>query len=108
MNGCLIANSAIQTGREHFLIAAHVKRLVDKNQDLFSERIERGKKENDVPVELDSRATAAYVNGLLQAMALAARVQQSPEAISAIASMGTLTLSILLCGNCTLPTVSAK
>lgn len=96
MKGCLIANSAIYACREHEAIARRVQALLAKNEDMICARVERGKREGDVRADIDCRKLAAYVNGLIQAMAVSARAGQSPGSVRAIAETGVQALALLL------------
>jgi hypothetical protein len=66
--------------------------LVTKNELLFFERLQQGKKSGDVGRSVDSREMAIYINGLIHSMASIGRTTQLPAAVRAIARVGNASL----------------
>jgi TetR/AcrR family transcriptional regulator, copper-responsive repressor len=92
LRGCLIVNSGLLVHRVDSPIADRIRMLVTKNELLFFERLQQGKKSGDVGRSVDSREMAIYINGLIHSMASIGRTTQLPAAVRAIARVGNASL----------------
>lgn len=83
--GCLFCNAATEVAPHDEFIAAAIREKYNELAGLFQNALENAKEKGEVRPELDARATAFYLVGVLQALAVMARVgvnrKQSTEFI---------------------------
>ena len=72
--GCMFCNTATEVAPHDDFIAAAVREMYADLAKLFQNALENAKKKGEVRSELDPEATAFYLVGVLQALAVMVRV----------------------------------
>ena len=82
--GCLTANAAVEVDEKHEKIGNTVRELRSKMVDLYKDRLERAKKDGQVPDNTDTEATAQFLKCCLDGMAIHARGHKDLRSIGQI------------------------
>ncbi|GAA1687377.1 TetR/AcrR family transcriptional regulator [Glycomyces endophyticus] len=76
--GCLAANTALELGGRDPEATDAVRRMTDRTIELLAERLRRGRRDGDVPPEIDPEAQAHLLMNTIVGLRVMARTYDGP------------------------------
>lgn len=84
-NGCLLGNSVPELAAKDSEISALLSRKLELMESAFARALRRGKREGELPAELDVKSTARALLTLAQGLSVVARANRDPAFVRGVA-----------------------
>ena len=85
--GCMLSTAVTTCAEENRVIAEHVTEMRHETLARYRDRIEKGIADGDVPPEIDTLATARFLQTVIQGMTIQARDGASEKDLAAVADI---------------------